>query len=144
MNLNLLKNKYIISSCLLLAGILAGGYALGGIFTQGLDDSAIPGSAQTTIDYLLIALNRLACYFIRFGIVAVGVMIIIYGLMFLTSRGNPQSMSGAKAALGWGIIGGLVVFGVFTIILTVSDLAGYGATNYTGYKDILKIVNCQL
>src|SRR3989338_9172655 len=109
------------------------------IFTSGLDDS--PG-AVATVTNLVKLIGSLACYFIRFGIIAAVIALVVYGIMFLKSRGNPQEFGGAKKALTWGLVGVAVIFGVFTIILTVSSLVGYGATNYTGFNTISKIIVC--
>lgn len=107
-------------------------------FTSNLGN--FPGGVFT-VTTLVNIVRQLACYFIRFGIISVVAAFIFYGIMFLKSRGSPQEFGGAKKALTWGIVGGLVIFGVFTIILTVSNLVGYGATVYTDYP-ILIIVNC--
>lgn len=104
-------------------------------FTDHLGD--LPG-AQIDLEWFFRLLGRLACYFIQFAIIAFGVMVIVYGIMFIGSRGNPQGVSLSKTSLTWGIVGGLVIFGVFTIILTVGDLIG--VNNYP----ILKIVNCSI
>lgn len=124
---------------LLLSLFLASGLASAQTsFTTNLGN--FPGG-EFTVTMLINLVRRLACYFIQFGVIAVGVAFIIYGIMFLKSRGNPQEFGGAKKSLAWGIVGGLVIFGVFTIILTVSDLVGYGASGYTQYP-ILFIVQC--
>ena len=72
-----------------------------------------------TVEVLVNMISGLACQFLRFGIIAVGVMMIIYGILFVLSRGNAQSFSEARRALTWGIVGTLVIMGVFTIILSV-------------------------
>ena len=101
------------------------------IFTDNL--GSYPGGVFN-ITNLVNLIRRLACYFIQFGIIAVGVAFIIYGIMFLKSRGNAQEFGGAKKSITWGIVGGLVIFSVFTIILTVADFIG---VNYS-IIDILK------
>lgn len=83
---------------------------------------------------------KLSCWFIRFGIVALGVMIIVFGLLFMASRGNSTQLSSAKKALGWGIVGGLVIMGVFTIILTIPALLGTINGTQVDYP-IMKILN---
>lgn len=62
----------------------------------------------------------LACYFVKFGIIAFGVAILASGIAVLLSRGNPAAFLSAKKFLMYAIIGGLVIYGVYTIILTVS------------------------
>lgn len=77
-----------------------------------------------SIQGLADLLKGLACYFIRFAIIATTTMMVVYGIMFLQSRGNPQGMTSAKKALIWGIVGAVVIFAVFTIILSVAALFG--------------------
>src|SRR3989344_5532678 len=69
-------------------------------------------------------LRGLACWGIRFAIITVAIMMVFYGILFLKSRGSPQGMTNAKKALTWGLVGGLVIFGVFTIILSVVSFIG--------------------
>ena len=94
-----------------------------------------PGSVFTVQNLFNLA-SGLSCRFIQFGVIALGVMIVVYGLLFIKSRGNPTGMTDAKKALTWGVIGGLVIMGVFTIILTLGEIIG--VTNYP----ILKIISC--
>jgi len=65
---------------------------------------------------------------------------IVYGLLFLKSRGNSSELSNAKKAFGWGVVGGLVIMGVFTIILTIPELLKLGTSESIDYP-ILKILN---
>lgn len=102
-------------------------------FTGYLDN--LPG-AQISLEWLFATLGSLACYLLQFAIISIGVMIVVYGIMFIKSRGNPQGVTTAKKSLTWGLVGGLVIFGVFTIILTLGDIIG--VTNYP----ILDIVKC--
>ena len=88
-----------------------------------------------TITTLVNIVRRLACYFIQFGIIAVVIAFLFYGIMFLKSRGNAQEFGGAKKAITWGVVGGLVIFGVFTIILSVADFIGVS-------YDIITILRC--
>ena len=90
-------------------------------FTNYLGNSR---GQQFNIRQLFDILNKLTCYFIQFAVITFGGMLIIYGLMFFKSRGSPQGMTEAKKALTWGLVGGLVIFSVFTIILSVASLFG--------------------
>jgi len=141
MKSNILKSK-ILGFILLLSTfyfLLSTSVFAQSIFTTGLSNS--PG-AVFTITNLIKLISGLACYAIRFAIIASVIALVVYGIMFLKSRGNPQEFGGAKKALTWGLVGVAVIFGVFTIILTVSSLVGYGATNYTGFNTISKIIVC--
>lgn len=125
-----LKLKVIVAFFLFL---LAFEVSAQSIFTKNLGES-YPGIVFT-VTTLVSLISRLICYLIRFAIIAVLVAFIIYGLMFLKSRGSPQEFGGAKKAFIWGLVGGLVIFGVFTIILSVANIIG---TN----DQILKLVRC--
>ena len=87
-------------------------------FTQYLPNS--PGG-EYDVAWLFRLLSRLTCYFIQFAIITFGVMLVVYGLMFFKSRGTPQGMTEAKKALTSGLVGGFVVFAVFTIILSLAS-----------------------
>ena len=88
-----------------------------------------------SVQWLANFLKSFACYFIRFAIVSISVMIVVYGIMFLQSRGTPQGMTSAKKSLLWGLVGGIVIFAVFTIVLSVANLIG------VDYR-ILEAVSC--
>jgi hypothetical protein len=102
------------------------------VFTKNLTN--LPGT-PFSLQNLYNLLSGLACYLIRFAIIFTAIMFIIYGISFLSSRGSSQGMISAKTALTRGIIGALVVFGVFTIILTVANIVG---VNYP----ILNMISC--
>ncbi|OGM98379.1 MAG: hypothetical protein A2817_03230 [Candidatus Yanofskybacteria bacterium RIFCSPHIGHO2_01_FULL_39_8b] len=130
-----LKLKILFLSFLLSVKSLT---ASAGIITDNLGGA--PG-AVFKFENLLGILRGVSCWFLRFGIIAVGVMMVVYGILFLVSRGNPTGMTNAKKALSWGIVGGLVIFGVFTIILTVPELLKIvGSTTDDPYP-IMKILN---
>jgi len=92
-----------------------------GIITDNLGGA--PGNAFTA-EKLFRLLNGITCWFIRFAVIIIGVMVIIYGLLFFKSRGSPQGMAEAKKAFTWGLVGILVIMAVFTIILSVAALIG--------------------
>ena len=98
-----------------------------------------PGVALD-IQVFFSLLSKLSCWFLRFGIIALGVMMIVYGILFLKSRGSSTEFSSAKEAFGWGIVGGLVIMGVFTIILTIPELLKLGTSVPIDYP-LLKILN---
>ena len=101
-------------------------------FTDYLQNA--PGGAYT-LTWFFTVLGKLTCYLIQFAVISFGVMLIVYGLMFFKGRGSPQGMTDSKKALTWGLVGGLVIFSVFTIILSVASIVG---VDYP----ILDIVKC--
>lgn len=105
--------------------------------TTNLDNA--PGIVFNVQNFFNL-LTGLSCWFLRLGIIALGVMMIVYGLMFLKSRGSPTEFANAKKAFGWGIVGGLVIMGVFTIVLTIPELLKLGTSAPIDYP-LLKILN---
>jgi hypothetical protein len=110
------------------------------LITQITDNLKNAPGAALDIQSFFNLLSKLSCWFLRFGIIALGVMIIFYGILFLKSRGSSTEFSNAKKAFGWGIVGGLVIMGVFTIILTVPELLKLGTSVPIDYP-LLKILN---
>jgi len=70
-------------------------------------------------------LSGLACYGIRFAIILFAIVVVYAGIKFLFSRGNPTEFSQARKIFLTVLVGGLVVFGVYTIILSLGALFGY-------------------
>ena len=65
-------------------------------------------------------MSGLACYFVRFALILIGVVIIFSGILFIVSRGNPAGFANAKKTFLYALTGALVVYGVYTIILSLS------------------------
>ncbi|OGM96329.1 MAG: hypothetical protein A3B86_04280 [Candidatus Yanofskybacteria bacterium RIFCSPHIGHO2_02_FULL_38_22b] len=95
----------------------------------------VPGQ-ELGIQWLFKLLSQLTCYFYQLAIIIFGVMLVIYGLMFFKSRGSPQGMTEARKALTWGLVGGFVIFAVFTIIMSVASFIGADFA-------LLRIITCQ-
>lgn len=112
-------------------------YLLLAQITDNLDNFK---GAVFTVSNLFNMLSNFSCWFLRFALIALGIMIVVYGVMFILSRGNPTEMSGAKKALGWGIVGGLVIMGVFTIVLTIPQLLGTFSGQQVDFSPIVKIM----
>lgn len=92
-----------------------------GFFTDNLGDAA---GRRFSSESLFRIINGLACRFIQLAIIGLTIAIVVYGFMFFKSRGNPSGMSDAKKGLTWALVGGLVIMGVFTIIMTVASVIG--------------------
>lgn len=108
------------------------------LFAQITDNLANAPGAALDIQSFFNLFSKLSCLFLRFGIIALGIMMIVYGILFLKSRGDSSGFLNAKKAFGWGIVGGLVIMGVFTIILTIPELLKFGTSAPVDYP-ILKI-----
>ena len=91
------------------------------IFSGNLNEG--PGG-RVTVQFLFNILQGIACWSVRFGMILVGIMIVIAGIMYFLSRGNTQKMTDAKKTLTWGVVGAMVIFGVFTIIYSVAVIIG--------------------
>lgn len=70
-------------------------------------------------------LSGLACYGIRFGIILFTIAIVYTGIKFLLSRGNPMEFNKNRKIFFMVLLGGLVVFGVYTIIFSLGAYLGY-------------------
>lgn len=91
-------------------------------FTRFL--GGFPGQ-ELGIDWFFKLLRQLTCYFYRLAVITFGTMLIVYGFMFLKSRGNPQGMTEARKALTWGLVGGLVIFMTFSIIMSIPGVLSF-------------------
>ena len=72
-------------------------------------------------------LSGLACYFVSFALILLVCWMVYSGIKFFLSRGEPTAYGEAKKSFFWTLVGGLIIYGVYTIILTVA--AFFGATN---------------
>ena len=77
-----------------------------------------------TIQSVFGIITGLACWFTRFALVLMVVMIVFYGIKFMTSQGNPAKFGEAKTSFVWALVGVLVILGTYTIIATVANFVG--------------------
>jgi len=120
-----MKTKVIL--CLLLAVLLIGSAQTvsADIRTNPPASTDGPG-VDLTIQKVFGIITGIACYLIRISIALVVIAIIFYGVKFLISQGDPTKVGEAKKALGWAVVGIVVIFGTYTIIKTVSNAVGAG------------------
>ena len=71
-----------------------------------------------------VILSGLACYFASFALVLLAGWMVYSGIKFLLSRGEPTAYGEAKKNFLWTLVGGLVIYGVYTIILSVTAFFG--------------------
>lgn len=81
-----------------------------------------------TIQSVFGIITGLACWFTRFALVLMVVMIVFYGIKFMMSQGNQTKFDEAKKSFTWALVGVLVILGTYTIIATVANGLG---SNYT-------------
>lgn len=118
-------NKKIIFavSLAVFGGLLIGEGVLAQInFTTNLGNFPVGGAF--TIQNLVNLIRRSACYVLRFGIICVAIALVVYGISLIGSRGSPQGFTTAKKSITWGIVGGLIIYGVFTIVLSIAAFLG--------------------
>ena|SRR3989344_139765 len=77
-----------------------------------------------TIQSVFGIITGLACWFTRFATILMVVMIVFYGIKFMTSQGNPAKFEEAKKSFTWALVGVLVILGTYTIIATVANSLG--------------------
>lgn len=74
-----------------------------------------------------LILSRLSCYVFRLAAILFVIWTIYAGIKFILARGNPTAFSEAKKTFFYSLLGGLIIYGVYTIILSIAALLG--ATN---------------
>src|SRR3989344_6789624 len=79
---------------------------------------------QFSIQWVFGIITGLACWFTRFALILMVVMIVFYGIKFMTSQGNQTKFDEAKKSFTWALVGVLVILGTYTIIATVANLLG--------------------
>lgn len=94
------------------------------------NSSSVSGSAgdapgvDFTIQQVRNIIVGLACWLTQISFFVMVIFIIFYGFLFFKSQGNPGKVDEAKKALGYGIIGIIVILGAYTIIATVTNALG--------------------
>lgn len=92
--------------------------------------SGISGSAADSpgVDFTIQQVRNIivgiACWATQISFFIIIIFILFYGFLFFKSQGNPGKVDEAKKALGWGIIGIIVILGAYTIIATVTNALG--------------------
>ena len=91
--------------------------------------SVPPGPAATafeefSLQKVPVILAKLSCYTVQLGLVAVGIALLYSGIIFLISHGSPEGYGNAKKVLKYALIGGFIIYGVYTIILSITDFFG--------------------
>ena len=79
-------------------------------------------------------LAGLACYITGIIVVVVIIWIMYSGFKFLTSLGDPAAYSEAKKNFYWSLVGMVLIFGVYTIIVTVATFLGYSGLPILPFK----------
>ncbi len=99
----------------------------------GCTDTNTPGVEVATLKCIPALFQTLVTAALEFvGAVAV-IMIIYAGIRFITSRGDPKAVQGARQVMTWAIIGLLIVLVSFGIIMLIAKLTGATCINTFGF-----------
>lgn len=77
-----------------------------------------------TYDGLMNVVNNLVSFLIRMAGLAVVATIVWYGIRMVTAGGDGAKFQEAKKGLTWALVGAAVIFGVWTIILSIRAFVG--------------------
>ncbi len=94
-----------------------------GIFTRGLTDDCLTIGKCNTCDILVVVNNIISFVLEIVGGLAV-LVLVVAGVLYITSQGNPEQVQHAKAAVTAAIIGTLIVLGTWLIITIIVETLG--------------------
>lgn len=97
-----------------------------------LSNPSDPNSAPTLGCATVVFSNIVDAALIFAGVVAL-FFIVISGIKFITSGGDPKQVEGARKTLTWAIIGLVVVFLSFFIVKLISYLTGAHCIEVFGF-----------
>lgn len=72
------------------------------------------------IDTLPEFLNAILGGIVQIGTIVLIMMLVYVGFLFVAARGNAEKIQGAKSALVWTVIGGLILLGATAIQAVIS------------------------
>lgn len=102
-------------------GVLLALFSARSVYGEGFTNPL----GNTTLEGFLLKILAIVTY-ILFPII---VLLVVYtGFLFVTAQGNPTKLQEARKALGWTVVGAVVVLSAQGIALavkaTVADIAG--------------------
>lgn len=95
-----------------------------GIFTRGLSDECLTEGACGTCDILVVVNNIIGFALQIVGGLAV-LALVVSGVLYITSGGNPEQAQHAKMAATAAVIGTLIVLCTWLIVTTIVNTLGY-------------------
>jgi hypothetical protein len=66
-------------------------------------------------------LNEILGYVVLLGSIALVIMLVYVGFLFVAARGNAEKVSQARQALLWTVIGGLLLLGAQGLATVISS-----------------------
>lgn len=96
-----------------------------GYFQGALADeySNLPG-ADLTITSIEDIIQGLACWIYRIAFLLIIIFIVLTGIRYISSGGNPTKLTSAHQSFKWVVIGAVVILGVGVIIATIANFLG--------------------
>ncbi len=94
---------------------------------SGSSAAAPSGTSVTTLQNPLNAsdlqslLNEILGYVVLLGSIALVIMLVYVGFLFVAARGNAEKVSQARQALLWTVIGGLLLLGAQGLATVISS-----------------------
>lgn len=77
-----------------------------------------------TLWQIPLILSRLGCYAFQLAATLFVIWIVYVGIKFILARGNPTALTETRKTFLYSLLGGLIIYGVYTIILSVAALLG--------------------
>jgi len=97
------------------------------VYTGGVLSLLLPFSAyawlRNPISYpsLIDFLRALLEVITQIGVIALTVMLIYSGFLFVTAQGNQEQLTKAKSAFSWVVIGGAIVLGAWALSIGIAE-----------------------
>lgn len=105
------RQLFAAAVCLSLVWLASGAYAQ----AQGVD---------LTVDKVIETITRLVCWFAQAASTLMVIAIIYYGIRITMAGGDETKLTENKKALGWALVGLVVLLGSYVIIATVASAVG--------------------
>lgn len=83
----------------------------------------LPG-ADLTITSIEDIIQGLACWIYRIAFLLIIIFIVLSGVRYVASGGNPTKLTSAHESFKWVVIGAIVILGVGVIIATIANALG--------------------
>ena len=85
--------------------------------------SNLPG-ADLTVTSIEDIIQGLACWIYRIAFLLIIIFIVLTGVRYVSSGGNPTKLTSAHQSFKWVVIGAIVILGVGVIIATIANALG--------------------
>jgi len=95
-----------------------------GVFTRGLTDKCMTEGLCGACDILVVVNNIIGFALQIVGGLAI-LALVISGVLYITSRGNPEQTQQAKMAATAAVVGTIIVLSTWLIITTIVNTLGY-------------------